>query len=493
MTPEEEKKLAEEKLKSQQGLISSIAGYQPSDEDIANQILRSRAENDRLLKLKEEQVQREHQDSLDEFEDRAAKKEILKKAGMLHEMDPSVAKHALNYFPALKEMAPPDYLDSLIGEQEPSEIVEETPVASRGIASISQAIKNQQSPTGSIKTQNNVESPNQLIEEESPSIPESQQMIDQANQQARNARLAGQMARVRDAIIGVGAGRPIQTDLSAYKDLEEESYRPIKDVALKQNLDLQKEEHDPNSALSKIFRDSLSQFGLNMEGKDNITYAQLKERYPVLIQALSNHESVKARIAEHRDSMASRAEGRRSTDYFKTAQGIDRMVSQMSKSKPAVGYEQSKQALALLNDALTSKDVNKKVDSSAFFMNYAKTAQGDDSVVRSEDMKVLAGGLGYKSPTELLSKFSAKAEGSMFSPGEMQEMGKVLNTIMKVKKRQLHEMIKPMQKRAERADYDLGESLSQDFIEEVTAPEAPSLEEKLRLREELRTANKQGK
>ncbi len=122
-------------------------------------------------------------------------------------------------------------------------------------------------------------------------------------------------------------------------------------------------------------------------------------------------------------------------------------------------------------------------------MNYAKTAQGDDSVVRSEDMKVLAGNLGYKSPTELLSKFSAKAEGSMFSPGELQVMGKVLNTIMKVKKQQLHEMIKPMQKRAERADYDLGESLSQDYIEEITTPSQSIDEKKKRL---LELKSKQG-
>jgi hypothetical protein len=128
-------------------------------------------------------------------------------------------------------------------------------------------------------------------------------------------------------------------------------------------------------------------------------------------------------------------------------------------------------------------------------MQYAKIAQGDDSVVRSSDMQVLAGGLNYSSPYSLLNKFASHAEGSPFTKDELLEMKKVVDAIRKVKKEQLQQRINPIILDAQRGGYDLDQSISPDIIEEVYAPEAKSeleiLADRAKRREEL--LKKQGK
>jgi hypothetical protein len=142
-------------------------------------------------------------------------------------------------------------------------------------------------------------------------------------------------------------------------------------------------------------------------------------------------------------------------------------------------------------DAWDQSDNNAKIKNSVAFMQYAKLAQGDDSVVRSSDMQALAGGLNYSSPYALLNKFAAKTKGSSFTKDELIEMKKVIETVRKVKKEQLQQRLDPIKLDAERGGYDLDQSISPDIMEEIYSPEPLSIADKAKRRQEL--LKKQGK
>jgi vacuolar-type H+-ATPase subunit I/STV1 len=166
------------------------------------------------------------------------------------------------------------------------------------------------------------------------------------------------------------------------------------------------------------------------------------------------------------------------------------MVSQLQKGKAYVGYEQAKQAKTLLEEAANSTDPQKKVQNAAGFMNYAKVAQGDDSVVRSEDMKVLAGGFGFTSVKDMLQKIGGRAQGTPFSPGEIKMMSQVIDTIIRVKKDTLRQQVSPLKKRAEANNYDLSESIDSQLLQEIESePQSLSPADKLKQLEQRMNAN----
>jgi hypothetical protein len=261
-----------------------------------------------------------------------------------------------------------------------------------------------------------------------------------------------------------------------YDEMAQRAQRPTRNMLLKQELENAQAKNDPSSQVSKLTRKSLQDLGMDMTGLEGISYAQLEKLYPSLTQALyvklkaESDREQKIAANEAKDQVKQiKADEKEKANYFKTQTSIDRMISQMQKGKSFVGYEQAKQAKALLQDAVTSKDLQKKVQNAAGFMNYAKVAQGDDSVVRSEDMKVLAGSMGFASPSEMLSKIASRAQGSPFSPAELQMMSKVVDTIISIKKSNLRQQISPLRKRAEANNYDLSESIDPNLLQEIEA------------------------
>jgi hypothetical protein len=320
-------------------------------------------------------------------------------------------------------------------------------------------------------------------EEQAPDMPEAEEqpddidkMIQQATEKEDRASLWKQSARLRDAIMGAGSGTILKTDTSMYDEMAQRAQRPMKNMLLKQELENTQAKNDPSSQVSKLTRKSLQDLGMDMTGLEGISYSQLEKLYPSLTQALyiklkaESDREQKIAANEAKDQVKQiKADEKEKANYFKTQTSIDRMISQMQKGKSFVGYEQAKQAKALLQDAVTSKDLQKKVQNAAGFMNYAKVAQGDDSVVRSEDMKVLAGSMGFASPSEMLSKIASRAQGSPFSPAELQMMGKVVDTIISIKKSNLRQQISPLRKRAEANNYDLSESIDPNLLQEIEA------------------------
>jgi hypothetical protein len=90
-------------------------------------------------------------------------------------------------------------------------------------------------------------------------------------------------------------------------------------------------------------------------------------------------------------------------------------------------------------------------------------------------MKVLAGQLGFNSPSELLSKLSSRAKGTSFTPAELNMMTKVIGTIQSTKRKQLQSQLNPIISRAESNAYPISESLDPDFIREIQ--EEPTVQE----------------
>lgn len=328
---------------------------------------------------------------------------------------------------------------------------------------------------------------------ESPNIAE---LIKKARQEQDEASTASQFAKLRDAIIGVGAGRVIKTDTSAYDERQLKALRPIEDLTLKQQLESNQAKNDPNSQISKLMRDSLKSLGLDIGSIDKVSYAQLEKLYPSLANAIMAKSVADAKRIDATAALKIKEQEKTEKSYEKTRTIVNNKVSKLieGKTSPFTGYNQAKQTTQMLDNAISAwddSDRDAKIKNSVAFMQYAKLAQGDDSVVRSSDMQALAGGLNYASPYALLNKFAAKAEGSPFTKDELLEMRKVIDTIRKVKKQQLQQRLDPIKLDAERGGYDLDQSISPDIIDEIYSSEAPTMAEKMKRLEELK--KKQGK
>jgi len=342
---------------------------------------------------------------------------------------------------------------------------------------------------------------------EEPDNQDNLKLIEDMQKNQGDIRYAKRLARFRDAAMGAGLGKTIKGDYSMYDELSIAATAPIQKINALQELNNAKAKNDPNSQLSKLIRKSLGELGVNMQGMEKISYAQIEKLYPSVANAMMTKLAAEARKEEavltrqiRADANASKEEARREASYEKTRTIVNNKIGKLQEAKtsPFAGYNQAKQTNQLLDNAIEAwdnDDSETKIKKQAAFMQYAKIAQGDDSVVRSSDMQVLAGGLNYSSPYSLLNKFASHAEGSPFTKDELLEMKKVVDAIRKVKKEQLQQRINPIILDAQRGGYDLDQSISPDIIEEVYAPEAKSeleiLADRAKRREEL--LKKQGK
>lgn len=487
-------KKAVESLRSKRTLNTrNPQALQFSDDEIAEEMQLLQAGEEELQKRKEanarseeERQQRISAENDQEHTERLDKQYRNKALGLGQKYDPKMLEYASTIFPSLKEMG----LSS--GPISPEVAVERSPAVED-----MQEIPQQKKKATSISPSAAVSRP-QEISEQQPQETSSDidEMIKRARQEEDEASTAAQFAKLRDAIIGVGAGKVIQTDTSVYDERKKKATRPIENLTLKQQLESNKAKNDPNSQISKLMRDSLKSLGLDTGSMDKVSYAQLEKLYPSLANAIMSKSIADAKRIDAAESRAVRNQQQAERSYEKTRSIVNNKITKLTegKSSPFTGYEQAKQTTQLLDNAIESwdnDDKEAKIKKQAAFMQYAKIAQGDDSVVRSSDMQVLAGSLNYTSPSSLLNKFISRAEGSPFTKDELLEMKKVVDTIRKVKKRQLQQRIDPIKLDAERGGYDLDQSVSPDIIDEIYSPEPPTLADRKKRLEELK--KKQGK
>jgi hypothetical protein len=408
-------------------------------------------------------------------------------ANAAYTMPADLKDHAYNLFPALNDIAPKSPVEIPFAPEEPS-----------------REPANLEAPEAEIPEQAGImdsldREPAQSPEEQSQGTEPAQEapqddiaaMIEASSRNADNASLAGQMAKVRDAAIGAGLGAKFQHDDSMYKQMAADADKPIKKFLLAGELKNTKAKNDPNSEISKLVRDSLKQMGMSMDGLDGVSYAQIEKIYPSLTNAIMTKYANDGKREERNLLRDVKAENKASADLDRVGQSIDKQINQLRTSKEFTSYEQAKSADALLQAALSSKSPMVKVEDAAGFMNYAKAAQGDDSVVRSEDMKVLAGNMGFNSVSEMLGKFSARAKGSSFSKGELQAMSRVLQTIKSVKREKIQQRLTPVKYKADMNGYDLNQSITPEYLDEIFAPMPLSIEQKAARLRELKA--KQGK
>jgi lysozyme family protein len=131
----------------------------------------------------------------------------------------------------------------------------------------------------------------QLDEERMSREPEPkniEELLKKAREEEDRASNAKQFAELRDAIIGVGAGRVIASDTASYDERKKKAMRPIEDMFLKDELESKQSRNDPNSQISKLMRKSLEQMGISMSGFDKVSYSQLEKLYPSLVSSLYN-------------------------------------------------------------------------------------------------------------------------------------------------------------------------------------------------------------
>lgn len=427
-----------------------------------------------------EQIEEEQRLLSERYPDAASQSSDLTQ----YDMPADLKAHAYNLFPALNEISPKSNVQIPFA---PEENVHEP--ANLDAPEATQSVMDQlDSPQEVRQTQEQIPQESPI---DAPPQEDYQQAIDQSSERARSIRLNSQMARTRDAAIGAGLGAKFEADNSMFKDLAANADEPVKELLLASELKNNKAKNDPSSQISKLVRASLSEMGMNMDGLDGVSYAQIEKIYPSLAQSLYTKLANESKREERNLMREVKVDSKASNDLDRVGQSVDRQVAQLRLSKEASSYESAKTAETLLQAALNSKSPLVKVEDAAAFMNYAKSAQGDDSVVKAEDMKVLAGGMGFNSVTEMLSKLTSKARGSSFTKGELTAMGRVLQTIKNVKRAKLQQRLTPLKYKAEMHGYDMNQSIDPGYMEEIFAPMPLSLEQKASRLRELKA--KQGK
>lgn len=203
---------------------------------------------------------------------------------------------------------------------------------------------------------------------------------------------------------------------------------------------------DPKSGVSQQARDIARKVGLKIG--DNVTAKQLADAGLPIGNLLTQKMSIDARKEQaqlQREMLAATREEKSEQKAEKASKEerdrLDKMTSNLTKSKDYEAYQGATAAKAALDEAIRD---NNKTKAGSAFMIYAKIAQGDNSVVRESDMKNLAGSYNYASPTEMLSKLAAKAQGGNFSSEELKQMREVSNLILQNKGKRVASLLKPI-------------------------------------------------
>jgi hypothetical protein len=486
---------AQRSLADRGGNSSYIA---PTDEQLVSEMERQNELN--IAKSKQAQA-----DSEAEFDKNLDVQYRKKALGWSSNMDPKVQEYAKELFPQLFPdvaaaiptsniqipLAPPSPEQPKVAAQSMEASISPEKLQQQAAPSQEQTAPSLQSTMGSKQRMISGEQPIAQTEPsaQTPERTSVEDMIAQATEAEGNARLQKSMAQFRNAIIGAGLGREYKGDLSGYDERIKSSKKPLENLLLKQELQSSEAKNDPNSAISVLVRKSLQEIGgINMQGLEKVSYAQLEKLYPSLAQSLYNKTVAEARLKEAEaakviasqtaaDKKQAKLEAEKESDYrdlYKKSKSVTDSDA-FSLYKQAIGANrQLDQALAAWNQSGEAY----KVQTSAAFMNYAKTAQQDKSVVRESDMKVLAGGINYGNLGSLVSKFAAKGAGSAFSPEELKQFKAVMNTIANIKRTEIKQNLNPILKKAKESNLDTSYLIDPEVIDDIYN-QPPTLQEQM--------------
>ena len=438
-----------------------------------------------LLESEMDKVRREELDKAKKLEaDRAAvleenrkKTEAMQRVGLLPKIQPDLSAYAMDIFPQLKTMLPPAAEQTSVLPGEP---VEKTQAEMPAIQQKTQVVQPKESKPAEQQKPKQEVTP---VVEKQPSV---EDLMKESEQRESQARFGKSMAQFRDAMIGMGLGKKYESDMEMYDAAIKSANKPLQDLMLKAQLKDEQAKRDPSSPISKFLRSHLNSRGIDTAGLENVSYSQMEKIYPEFIKSMDKKLETEARKEEavanriYRQTQAeltrqSKMESEQEKKYKDLATRTSKIISDKDESYNA--YVGSKNAEALINSALQnweSSDDEYKTSSSTAFMNFAKLAQGDKSVVRESDMKVLAGGINYGSLGSLVNKFAAKIGGAKFTPQELKAFKAVVQQIREIKKRDMQQRLNPILKKAQESNVSPDLLVDSTLLEDIyTTPLSP--------------------
>jgi hypothetical protein len=228
------------------------------------------------------------------------------------------------------------------------------------------------------------------------------------------------------------------------------------DRELKKEVDLD----DPNNKAIPVVRDAMKKaFGVDLP--EGITLNQLTKMGINVSNILTQKEAIDARKETAQLQREYMGMKRDQDMSHKVQTSVDKMTSELLKSDAYKGLQSADQALSMIDLAIETGD---KTAGGAGFMQFAKNAQGDTSVVRDGDMRVLAGGYNYLNPRDMITKLAAKAQGGNFSAEEFKQMKQVVDLTKRIKQKHVETRLAPIRERSTAHGLDLSHTIPSDLI-----------------------------
>lgn len=311
------------------------------------------------------------------------------------------------------------------------------------------------------------------VSQETAKTPEQEEMDFVKMMQAAQER-QGELDFVDNMLrAGITAGSAIgrtKADYSGVEALQKQNARGVENVKglMTADMDAKKIQkvqaelqddnklRDPKSDVSKMFRDAMAKAGFSLP---ETTSAQDGKAMGVNVFNILSQQIAREEARANREM----AMGNMNTERTKAS--VDRGISNWQKSDAAKAYSASKAAIDAIDQAILSGD---KIAAGTAFMRFAKTAQGDDSVVKSEDMKTLLGGVNY-SPKAYIEKMQDIAVGKNVTDRELQAMRNIMTKISEKERQKAYSGLNPILKRAQSAGLELDQYIDPNKVTELTS------------------------
>lgn len=277
-------------------------------------------------------------------------------------------------------------------------------------------------------------------------------------------KLASAGSRIGHAIARVPVDEKVLQDrMNVDKDknvsrVKNKMNTDMEDKKLKSaQADLEDEDklRDPNSDISKTLREMAHKLGYKFG--DKTSGKNFKDMGINVAGLIAQKEAREQAALLRQDSQGNANKERTKSEIF-------RGMTNWDKSDSYKAYQSSKAGIEAIDDAMLTGD---KIAAGTAFMRFAKTAQGDDSVVKSEDMKTLLGGTNY-SPKAYASKMADLAKGKNVTDAELKAMRNIMGKINDKERQKAHSDLKPHLNKMEGSGLDTNNYIDQSKLDEIT-------------------------
>jgi hypothetical protein len=266
--------------------------------------------------------------------------------------------------------------------------------------------------------------------------------------------------------ISRGSNKP---DYSGVEALQKQNDQPVKGVqnlmdasmnskklkVAQGDLDDDTKLRDPNSDISTTLRGMLSKLGYPVS--DKVSGKQLKDM-GINVYNLIGQKEAREAARLGRESTQDNASAN------KARSAVDSGIRNLRNGSAYKAYSNTKNAMVSLEDAIATGD---KVMAGTAFLRSAKVAQGDDSVVRSDDMKVLLGGTDY-SPKAYMEKMQDLRAGKQVTDAELNAMQNIMKKVLTNEGKRVYQQASPHLRKIEENELDLASHFDPSEVEEFS-------------------------